>query len=91
MRLLKIYFLYFKKPILFRVYYRALIASSVESEIIAFIHDGTEEISLYPPGFAAAFAKPVIGIITKIDLCEDEKNIFSKTCMLNNIQKWLFH
>ncbi len=58
-----------------RFYYKALIVASVDSDVIAFIQDCTDEESLFPPGFAGAFEKPVLGIITKIDLCEDEKNI----------------
>ncbi|NMM63808.1 EutP/PduV family microcompartment system protein [Clostridium sp. P21] len=58
-----------------RAYYKALIVSSVEADIIAFVQDCTEEESLFPPEFAGAFEKTVIGIITKIDLCKCEDSI----------------
>lgn len=54
-----------------RVYYKALIVSSYEADFIGFIQEANAVESLYPPGFAEAFNKEVIGIITKIDLEED--------------------
>ncbi|MGV8980120.1 EutP/PduV family microcompartment system protein [Clostridium sp.] len=58
-----------------RSYYRALIVTSVDSDVIAMIQDCSEETSIFPPSFSSMFAKPVIGIITKIDLCNDENKI----------------
>ena len=58
-----------------RSYYRALIVTSVDSDVIAMIQDCSEEISIFPPSFSSMFAKPVIGIITKTDLCKDENKI----------------
>lgn len=55
-----------------RALYRALIVSSADCDVIALLQDCTEEQSIFPPNFAAIFAKPVIGIITKTDLCNDE-------------------
>lgn len=58
-----------------RAYYRALIVTSVDSDVIAMIQDCTQEESIFPPSFASIFAKPVIGIITKTDLCCDENKL----------------
>jgi len=58
-----------------RAYYRALIVTSVDSDVIAMIQDCTQEESIFPPSFASIFAKPVIGIITKTDLCNDENKL----------------
>lgn len=58
-----------------RNYYNAIIASSVEVDVIALIQPCNKEINIFPPGFGNIFAKPVIGIISKIDLCEDEKEL----------------
>ncbi|MEG1255508.1 EutP/PduV family microcompartment system protein [Clostridium sp.] len=58
-----------------RAYYKALIVTSVDSDIIAMVQDCTEEDSIFPPSFASIFAKPVIGIITKTDLCCDEDKL----------------
>lgn len=48
-------------------YYRALFATSLETDIIVFIHDATKKHSAFPPGFAGAFSKTCIGVISKID------------------------
>ncbi|MCB2359858.1 EutP/PduV family microcompartment system protein [Clostridium estertheticum] len=58
-----------------RFFYNALIITSVDSDVIAMVQDCTEENSVFPPSFASRFAKPVIGIITKIDLCYEENKI----------------
>ena len=58
-----------------RFYYKALIVTSADSDVIALVQDCTDEENIFPPGFASIFAKPVIGIITKTDLCSDEKQI----------------
>jgi ethanolamine utilization protein EutP len=50
-----------------RVFYKALIVTAVECDIIALVQSCTDEECLFPPGFASIFAKPVIGVITKID------------------------
>jgi len=48
-------------------YYRAIFATSLEAETLVFTQDATRGISIFPPGFAAAFSKKTIGVITKID------------------------
>lgn len=58
-----------------RFFYNALVITSVDSDVIAMVQDCTDENSVFPPSFASRFTKPVIGIITKIDLCHDENNI----------------
>jgi len=58
-----------------RLYYNALLVTSVDSDVIAMVQDCTVENSVFPPSFASRFAKPVIGIITKVDLCCDENKL----------------
>ncbi len=49
-------------------YYHVLIdASHMVSEIWA-LQDSQRPRSIYPPGFSKVFTKPVVGIVTKIDL-----------------------
>ncbi|MCR6544912.1 EutP/PduV family microcompartment system protein [Dehalobacterium formicoaceticum] len=48
-------------------YYKALFATSLEADGVAFIQDATRNRSVFPPGFAAAFSKRTMGIVTKID------------------------
>ncbi|GAA0687216.1 MULTISPECIES: EutP/PduV family microcompartment system protein [Clostridium] len=58
-----------------RYYYKALVVTSADADIIALVYDCTNEESYIAPGFASMFMKDVIGIITKIDLAEDESLI----------------
>ena len=58
-----------------RYYYKALVVTAADAEIIALVYDCTNEESYIAPGFASMFMKDVIGIITKIDLAEDESLI----------------
>lgn len=58
-----------------RFYYKALIVTSADANIIALLYDCTSNESFIPPGFASMFAKDVIGVITKIDLAKDVEDI----------------
>lgn len=58
-----------------RFYYKALIVTSVDANLIALLYDCTGDESFIPPGFASMFTKEVIGIITKIDLAKDNEDI----------------
>lgn len=60
-----------------RNYYNAIIASSVDADVIALIQPCNKELSIFPPAFGSIFAKPVIGIISKIDLCEKEEDLIA--------------
>ena len=51
----------------------ALITTSAEAEVIVLLQDPTDQRIKYPPAFAGAFAKDVIGVITKIDLAEEKQ------------------
>lgn len=58
-----------------RFYYKALIVTSADADIIAVVYDCTNEESYIPPGFSSMFMKEVIGIITKVDLAESDLDI----------------
>lgn len=49
-------------------YYHVLIDTSHRASEVWVIQDPTKPRALYPPNFTKTFRKPVIGIITKIDL-----------------------
>ncbi|MEW8957244.1 EutP/PduV family microcompartment system protein [Clostridium sp.] len=55
-----------------RFYYKALIVTAADADVIGLVQDATDDRSYFPPGFGASFSKPIIGILTKIDLIEDE-------------------
>lgn len=54
-----------------RFYYKALIVTSVDADVIGLVQDCTASENYLPPSFASAFTKPVIGIVTKIDGATD--------------------
>ncbi|MGL6064101.1 MAG: EutP/PduV family microcompartment system protein [Fusobacteriaceae bacterium] len=54
-----------------KAYYRALIVSAAECDIVAFVHNALDNEIVFPPNFSEIFNKPTIGIITKIDLVEN--------------------
>ncbi|MGD8189830.1 EutP/PduV family microcompartment system protein [Brevibacillus ginsengisoli] len=54
-----------------RFYYKALIVTSVDADVIGLVQDCTATENYFPPSFASVFAKPVIGIVSKVDLATD--------------------
>ena len=62
-------------------YYHVLIDTSHRVEEIWALQDATQTRSFYPPNFAKAFLKPVVGILTKIDL--PQANIEQARSFLN--------
>lgn len=50
-----------------RRFYHALITTSADCEVMAFVHSATSPTSLYPPLFGSMFNRKVIGIISKAD------------------------
>lgn len=51
-----------------RRFYHAIISAAVDCDVIALIQAADELDLSFPPGFGSFFNKPVIGILTKIDL-----------------------
>jgi len=62
-------------------YYHVLIDASHQVKEIWALQDSTQACSIYPPNFAKIFGKPVVGIITKIDL--PQANIEKSKVFLN--------
>lgn len=60
-----------------RTYYNALITESVEADVIGLIQPCDNELSIFPPGFGNVFTKPVVGIITKVDMCSEDNDIIT--------------
>lgn len=55
--------------------YRALIVTAAEADLILLVQDCTDTQNVYPPGFSSMFAKPCIGLVTKVDLAESEEQL----------------
>lgn len=47
--------------------YRAILLTSYDADIVVMVADAQETSSIFPPEFASAFNREVIGVITKID------------------------
>lgn len=55
--------------------YRALIVTAADADLMVLLQDCTDEQCWFAPGFAGMFGKPAIGLVTKVDLAENEKAI----------------
>jgi len=59
-----------------RSFYRALIVTSVETDVVILFQDCIDKTLWFAPDFSSMFgSKPVIGIVTKIDIAEAKENI----------------
>lgn len=58
-----------------RYLYKMLLVSSVDADVIGLVQDCTKEESYFPPAFATVFAKPVIGVVTKVELAKSQEEI----------------
>lgn len=50
----------------------ALMITSADADVVVFLQDPTDVRCKYPPCYAGAFAKEVIGIVTKTDLASEQ-------------------
>lgn len=60
-----------------RRFYPALITASVDAALILFLQNASARSSLFPPQFAFAFNKPVLGLImgTDLEVAEPERAV----------------
>lgn len=49
-------------------YYSALLVTAMEAGLVIIVHNAAETKMTLPPGFVGMFSKPVIGVVTKVDL-----------------------
>ena len=49
-------------------FYSALMVTAMEATVVVIVQDATDLAVNLPPGFAAMFSRPVIGVVTKIDI-----------------------
>lgn len=49
-------------------FYSALLVTSLAADVVLILCDVAKPAATLPPNFARMFAKPVVGVITKIDL-----------------------
>lgn len=65
-----------------RGYYKALITSSYDADLIGLVQDCSSEEAWLPPLFSSAFSKPVIGIVTKADLAQRPEQLARAEALL---------
>ena len=58
-----------------RSFYRALLVSAVEADVILLLQSCVDRESRFAPGMASMFQKPVIGVVTKVDLSRGEEDL----------------
>ena len=51
----------------------ALMVSSTEADLIIFVQDATENGTMFPPQFGTMFAKPCVGVVSKIDIATPQQ------------------
>ena len=56
-----------------RNFYKAIVVTAVEADVIAFVQDATDERFRFSPQHATLFSIPVIGIVSKADLATEEQ------------------
>ena len=49
-------------------FYSALMTTAMQASVVVIVQDATDLKVNLPPGFATMFARPVIGVVTKIDV-----------------------
>lgn len=55
--------------------YRALITSGADAEVIVLVQDCTDDTCMFAPGFATMFGKPTVGLVSKVDIAENDEAI----------------
>lgn len=54
-------------------YRGALMITSADAEVIAFVQSAIDNQKMFPPGYGGSFAKTVIGVVTKIDVASEQE------------------
>ena len=73
-----------------RSLYRALVVTSIESDLIILCQDCSDERNFFPPGFCSMFLKPLIGIVLKTDLGESTQIEKARNFLINAGAKDVF-
>ncbi len=54
-------------------YRGALMITSADADVIAFVQSAIDDEKMFPPNYGGSFAKPVIGIVSKIDMATEDE------------------
>ena len=58
-----------------RNFYRALIVTAADADLIGLLQGCGDEDIWFPPAFSMTFARPVFGIVSKADLAKSERDV----------------
>lgn len=67
-----------------RQYYNALTVTAAEADVIGLLVSAADTMQTFPQGFSSLFTKPVIGVITKLDLAANPAAIERARLQLKN-------
>ena len=70
--------------------YKHLIAASQDASHVLILVDQSRPIDIYSPNFARVFTKPVVGVITKVDLMPQNEESCMRQMHLIGIDKPIF-
>ena len=72
-----------------RMFYSRLTVTAAEVEVIVLVQSVTQTNQIFPPLVTSMFNKPVIGVVTKIDLAqsEEEVSLVKKQLELAGVEK----
>lgn len=63
-------------------YFRgALMITSAEADVLGFVQSAIDDKRMFSPCYAGSFAKPAIGIVTKIDVATKEQIDEAEECL----------
>lgn len=63
-------------------YFRgALMITSAEADVLGFVQSAIDDKIMFSPCYAGSFAKPAIGIVTKIDIATQEQIREAEACL----------
>lgn len=58
-----------------RQFYKALVVTAVETDAVLLLHSAIDDQFIFSPRMSGMFNRPLIGVITKIDLCRDSERL----------------
>lgn len=70
--------------------YKHLIAASQDASHVLILVDQSRPIDIYSPNFARVFTKPVVGVITKVDLTPENEESCMRQMRLIGIESPIF-
>ena len=70
--------------------YKHLIAASQDASYVLILVDQSRPIDIYSPNFAQVFTKPVVGVITKVDLMPENEESCMRQMRLIGVKQPIF-